>query len=100
MKPHIYYRFALTILYDCKIFLFSVAETQLVPKGFRECGAEDILVSQAVVPAAFLELTLPASETENVESVYKLNESIVTALMQTLEQAFNLTEKRIESNGM
>jgi len=37
---------------------------------------------------------------ENVESVYKLNESIVTALMQTLEQAFNLTEKRIESNGM
>ncbi len=76
------------------------AETQLVPKGFRECGAEDILVSQAVVPAAFLELTLPASETENVESVYKLNESIVTALMQTLEQAFNLTEKRIESNGM
>jgi len=76
------------------------AETQLVPKGFRECGAEDILVSQAVVPAAFLELTLPASEMENVESVYKLNESIVTALMQTLEQAFNLTEKRIESNGM
>ncbi|MCM1182655.1 MAG: N-acetylmuramoyl-L-alanine amidase [Roseburia sp.] len=69
------------------------------PAGFRECGAEDVLVSEAVIPAALIELSVPQSELERVELLYKLNESILAALKRTITDAVGMYPAE-DSGGM
>lgn len=64
--------------------------TSAEPAGFRECGEEDTLVRQAVIPAALIELSVPQSELDRVEVLYKFNESILAAMKKTITDAFAL----------
>ncbi len=57
------------------------------PAGFRECVEEDVLISQAVIPAAMVELSVPQSDLDRVEVLYKLNESILAAMKRTITDA-------------
>lgn len=65
-------------------------ETNVVPYGFRECEEKDVLVSQSVIPAAMMEISLPQTEAERVETVYKLNESILSAIKKTIAEVFEI----------
>ncbi len=60
------------------------------PAGFRECGEEDALVRQAVVPAALIELSAPQQELDRVEALYKFNESILAAMKKTITDVFEM----------
>ncbi len=68
-----------------------IGKTGIRFEGFRECGEEDTIVSRAVIPATFMEITQPLDDYNNVEASYKLNESIVEALKDAIGAAVEYT---------
>lgn len=53
-------------------------------RGFEEGGDSYVLVSQATVPSAVIQISLTQKDMEGVENEYKLNGKIVTALVETM----------------
>lgn len=74
--------------------------TQMNIRGFEEGGSSDALVSEAIVPAAIIKISLTQKDMESVENVYQLNETIATALEGTmggvLKNYINVEEKEHE----
>jgi len=57
--------------------------TQMEIHGFEE-GGSYALVSEAVVPAAVVRLSLTQKDMESVENEYKLNQKIADSLERTM----------------
>lgn len=70
--------------------------TQIRIQGFEESNSSSLLVSEAVVPAAMVRISLTQKDMESVENTYQLNESIAAALKETmsgvLENYINVEE--------
>ena len=54
-------------------------------RGFEEGDDSCVLVSEATVPSAVIQISLTQKDMESVENEYKLNGKIVEALEKTME---------------
>lgn len=63
--------------------------TAVQMKGFEEAGSGDVLVSKATVPSALIKISLTQKDMESVESEYQLNEKVVSALENTIDEVVN-----------
>lgn len=59
--------------------------TGLKMNGFEEADSKDVLVSEAKVPSALIEISMTQKDLESVESEYQFNEKVVSALEKTIE---------------
>ena len=67
-------------------FLESVqGAVQMEMRGFEEGDDSCVLVSEATVPSAVIQISLTQKDMESVENEYKLNGKIVEALEKTME---------------
>ncbi len=67
-------------------FLESVqGAVQMEMRGFEEGDDSCVLVSEATVPSAVIQISLTQKDMESVENEYKLNGEIVEALEKTME---------------
>ena len=67
------------------LFRSFVEITGLKMNGFEEADSKDVLVSEAKVPSALIEISMTQKDLESVESEYQFNEKVVSALEKTIE---------------
>lgn len=73
-----------------------VEQTQIAIRGFEEGGSESPLVSEAVVPAAMVRISLTQEDMESVENAYRLNEKIAVSLESTMR---SVLEEYLDTGG-
>ncbi len=65
-----------------------VSKTQIAFAGFEEADGNTPLVAMATRPSAMIKISQAQEDAQSVETVYKLNERIVTVIKDTLSRIF------------
>lgn len=69
-----------------------VSETQIPFLGFEEADEKTPLVAMATRPCAMIKISQAQKDAESVETVYKLNERIITVIKDTLGSVYAAQE--------